>query len=327
MTDGLNLASPTIMNASNRTKVEKIVLAQKVGQFLTGTSDKEKRSVVEGVARVLANDVSIVVRQTLSFELRRSPFVPPEVAQRIARDVEDVAGPFLAATEIFTNEELAELVAEVEEHAREAIARRSTVPGIVSDALCTHAGERAITFLVRNRGAELTELACCQMVERFEDATSLLDNLARRVDLPLSIAEKLITKVSDACRDVLVEHYDLGTDLAHTVVEESRATSIGEFLESADQNQIDRYVKNLKVRGELSAEMILTMTKRGSVRFFNAAMAARANTTTQTIKGWFEEKGLDAIEEILETAKISASHTQLFKIALQGLYSNSGSAR
>jgi len=97
-----------VPNASSWAQIEKLALARKVGVFLSeGQKPDRERRVVENVAQTLANDLSLEVRQTLAFELRRANHLPRDLAEHIARDAEEVSGQFLMHTEVFSPEDLA----------------------------------------------------------------------------------------------------------------------------------------------------------------------------------------------------------------------------
>lgn len=312
--------------AVDHNQLEKVVLAQKVGQFLSRDHDESERSVVGNVARVLANDVSNLVRQTLAFELRQTPFVPKDVAEKIAHDIEAVAGPFLSATEIFTPEELAKLVTELEEHGQIAIARRSTVPGVVCEALADHAGERAVRYMVRNKGADMTEDACGTVIGRFDKTVDLMDRLAERSDLPVAVAEKLVEKVSEAYRTVLVEHYELDPDRAAHVVGEAKTKSFAEILENSNDEEMARYIQHLKRDGRLTPDVILVATKQGNLRFFEMALGALLNLSPESVQEIIRDKGRLGLEKLLERAEFPQGLLRHFQAALEKVRSRPGIA-
>jgi uncharacterized protein (DUF2336 family) len=269
--------------SSSRAQLEKVVLARKVGLFLLEKHDPGERQVVEDVARTLAHDLSVEVRQTLAFELRRAGYLPLDLAEKIARDVDDVSSPFLQHVSVFKDDDLARLARELDEHAQIAIARRSHVPDIVAVAIAETGGERPVTYLIRNPGAEI-ERACGPILNRFSGNRAMMDHLSRRGDLPLEIVQRLVDHVSQACRDALVVHYDLSAEKADALAAASRADTVLKWLEGASRGALNEHIRQLEQRGALTDRYLVDITKRGGLRFFESVMAYKTGIDIITIE-------------------------------------------
>ncbi len=297
----------------DRIHLEKVVLAKKVGQFLSADKTDQERAVVENIARLLTKDISGVVRQSLAFELRNCHEMPKDVANRIAKDVEDVASPFLSDTDIFSDHEMADLARAVDEFARIAIARRPHVPGEVSIAIAEMGGEKAVTYLIRNPGAEMPKKACDQVMRRFENTLAVLDLLASRIDLPVSVAEKLINKVSEDCRKTLTKHYRVNGGKARELSDSARISSLFATIEKASQRQIDDYVFELMRRDELTDQLILQMTAKGSLKFFESAMAIKLGLPVTNVRALLRDGSQIGLSRLLEKAHIRTDLLPVFR--------------
>jgi len=253
--------------------VEKVALARKVGLYLTDAPvNNGDRDVVEDVAQTLAEDISLEVRKTLAYELRRARTLPRELAERIARDVAEVASPFLAQTPVFDPDTLAALARELEESLKITIARRRKVPGVVAVAIAETGGERSVTFLVRNPGAEMTD-ASPRVVDRFSGNRAMMDHLSERADLPLAVVDRLISCVSDACRAALVDRYGVDSPTADATTASARGTNLAHWVAGASRGALNEYIRQLHERGAITDRLIIDITRHGGVRFFESLMA------------------------------------------------------
>lgn len=270
--------------SSSRAQLEKVVMARRVGQFLAASKSDGERHVVENVARSLAADLSQEVRQTLAFELRRANQLPFDIADRIARDVEEVSSPFLAGTEAFTPDELALLVHTLDEHARVAVARRSTVDGIVAVAIAESGGERSVTFLIRNPGADMVPDACYGVVKRFGGNRAMMEYLAARADFPIEIAHRLIDRISSGLRAELIARHGLDPELGEVLSGAAKASSLLRWIKTASRGRLIDYVRAMEERGALTERLLFDMTWRGGIRLFESVMAHRTGIDVDKVE-------------------------------------------
>lgn len=267
------------------TRIEKILLAKKVGQFLSSEQAEVERRTVENVARVLAQDISCQVRGVLAYELRQCSKLSRDLAKKIATDIEQVSGPFLQATRAFSDDALEQLVPELEDSVRAWIARRSDLPENVIYKLVSVGRENSVTALLRNDCLELPEQACCTVIDRFSDNRRLMDHMGARKDLPLSIAERIIEKVSDHFKHVLVEHYYLDDGVAEELSSSSGYEVMWQQIRVATTAQIHAFVTDLKINHRLTHQTVIEMASRGSMTFLESALALQTGQTVDKIKG------------------------------------------
>jgi len=271
--------------------VEKMALARKVGLYLTESRTRsEDREIVEEVAQALAEDISLDVRKTLAHELRKASELPFELADRIARDVAEVASPFLAQTEVFTSEALSALVREIDESVRITVARRRRVPSIVAVAIAESGGERSVTFLVRNPGAEMED-AASKVVERFSGNRSLMEHLSERGDLPLAVVDELIRCVSNAVRDALIDRYGLEAKTADDVGTSAHGASLVRWIDGASRGALNEYIRQLEERGALTDRLLVDVARHGGVRLLESVLAFRTGIDVDRIETILRKAG------------------------------------
>lgn len=265
-------------------KLEKMVLAKRVGQFLSHDQSDDERAAVEDVARKLAADVSAHVRQVLAYELRKCERLVPDIAEKIAKDVENVAGPFLEGTRVFSDKGLVKLIPQLKEYARAALARRTDLSDVVMEALARIGEEGSVTSLVRNDRLALPELTCGTVVNRFADNVRVMDHFSGRMDLPISIVERIADKVSSHCRDVLVSYYDVQEDIAAEVLDSTKVELLWQQVNGADAVQVHAIVRELRTNKRLTSELAIEIAKKGCPAFLESALALRAGTPLQDVK-------------------------------------------
>eukprot|EP01005_Ploeotia_sp_CARIB1_P001389 NODE_323_length_950_cov_385.222357_g316_i0.p1 GENE.NODE_323_length_950_cov_385.222357_g316_i0~~NODE_323_length_950_cov_385.222357_g316_i0.p1 ORF type:complete len:286 (-),score=32.29 NODE_323_length_950_cov_385.222357_g316_i0:10-867(-) len=269
----------------NAATLEKVVLSQRIAAFLNDPDKpEEQRTTVENVARMLAQDIAQQVREALAFELRNCRYIPHDLAAKIAADVESVSSPFLATTEAFTDVQFAGLIPHLEEHAHITIARRPDVGPQTSMAIVSVGSEKSVSFLVRNDHIDLPEEVCGKVVKRFGEQQPMMDMLSKRVDLPLVIVEDIVERVSNECRTVLVEHYELSEPLAEELMLASKFEAIWHQLEKASPSQVHAYVIDLRKSGRLTTDMILEFASRGKLTFMESAIALDCGLTLGAVR-------------------------------------------
>ena len=265
-------------------RLEKMILAKRVGRFLSLDQADEERAVVEGVARQLAVDVSSHVRQVLAFELRQCDRLVPDLAEKIAKDVETVSGPFLGATQAFSDKGLIKLIPQLKEYARAVLARRTDLSDLVMNALARIGGEGCVTSLIRNDSIALPTETCGTVVERFSDNLRVMDHFSGRGDLPVNIVEHIADKVSEHCRDVLVSAYDVSVDVAVAVLDQTKVTLLLEQMSELGAEQIHVVVRDMRDNRKLTAALSVEMAQKGCDAFLESSLAVRSGMSLEQVK-------------------------------------------
>ncbi len=289
----------------NTDTLEKVVLTRRVSDFLHRSKDQEQREVVENVARALAQDVAANVREALAFELRTCPYLPHDLAAKIATDVESVSGPFLASTTVFSDSQLAGLIPHLEEHAHVTIAKRNSLGDSTCEALVTFGSEKSVSYLVRNEKASLTEHVLSSIVRRFPERRELMEQLSARPNLPLSVVRSIIDKVSDTFRCVLEGQYGVTSDIADELMRTSASKSMWTKIEAANERQIHAYVGDLRAQRRLTNDLMLDMAEKGSVAFLESSLAYRSGFTLSATKNMLHSGDGELFVALMKKAEIS----------------------
>ena len=294
------------------TSIEKIVLAKRVGQFLVGDQADVERRTVENVARVLAQDVSDHVREVLAFELRQCKKLPRDLLNKIIKDIEAVSGPFFGETSIFSNEELTALIPDLEEGVRVWLARRADLHEDVTVALATSGKEPSVTALLRNDRLVLGEQACGLVVSRFGSNRLMMDQMSVRSDLPLSMINMILEKVSDHCKRALTTHYNVALPATDIVVDKTMYEVLWQKVAQATPADIHVFVADLRVQRRLTHEVTLQMAQRGNIHFLVSALALEAGLPKARVQDILRLTDPPAFVRLMKMASVPQQYAPKF---------------
>lgn len=289
----------------NAATLEKIVLTQRVAAFLKDFGTGEKRATIENLARLLAQDISLQVREALAFELRTCNLLPHDLAAKIASDVESVASPFLASTTAFSDNQLAGLIPHLEEHAHITIARRADVGPQACYAIASVGSDKSVSFIVRNDHVTLPEDVCNAVVNRFGLSKEMMDLLSQRVDLPLTVAEAIIEKVSEDCRRILMSQYGVNEPMVEEIAAGTKHEAMWQQIAKATPAQVHGYVVDLRKEGRLTTDLTLEFAERGCMSFLESALALEAGLTLGAVREALYNKDTAVFVKLMHAANVS----------------------
>lgn len=303
-------------NLAKADPIAKVVLAKRASRFLNSPDrPEEELATVENIARALAQDICLEVRETLAFELRFCSHLPYDLAARIATDVESVSGPFIEVTSAFTDDQWAGLVPHLEEHALKRLAKRPDLGDHTAYAIVSSGPMNTAEIVLKNIEIRLSERVCNHTVDRFSDNEPMIDTLAQRADLPLRVVERIVDMVSEECRKILMNTYAVAADIATKVVLNTQNEMLWQKIAEAGPAQVHGYAIDLKREGRLDEELVLEMADRGSFQFLGSALALEAGVTLGEVRRTLESGDLRSLLVLVHKAGFSKEAAQrIFRI-------------
>lgn len=268
------------------------------------------------VVRLMARDVEASVRTSLSQNLRRAVRLPHDVAVQLANDIESVALPILQDSDVLTDHDLISIIAKGSPQKHEAIAGRASVSHTVSEAIITTAGEKAVGKLMSNSGAQISDASMDKAVTRFEDSEVVKEAMVKRPVLPVTVAEKLTTLVSERLKDYLVSHHELSSTVASDLVLQSRERAIVELATGSTEEEIEMLVAQMQQNGRLTPSIILRALCMGDVLFFEAALAVRAGIPLLNARILIHDGGQLGMKTLYERASMPPNMMSVVRAAL-----------
>lgn len=274
-------------------------LADKLGQDIDNPalSPREVR-MAEDIVRLLASDVEDRVRANLARSLRNSSRLPYDVARRLAHDIETVALPILADSSVLTPDDLVEIVRSGSRLKQEAVAGRPNLAETVSEEIITVAHPSAVTTLMRNPTARISEIGFGKAIERFADDDEVKESIVRRETLPLSIAERLVAVVSDQLQDYLVSHHAVPENVAIDIVSQTSDVTTINLSDGCNEAELERLVADMQRHGRLTVFLVLRALCMGDMAFFEMAMAAIAHVPLANARQLIHDAGPNGLRSL-----------------------------
>src|SRR5690349_17691629 len=206
-------------------------MSKLVTELEGGTLEPSVRVLAVDLLHRFARDAELAVREAVAWQIYNSPLLSEDTAQRLARDIASVAFPILRHADGLDDALLLAIIGENDGDKHLAIAGRSRVSAAVSDALVETAGPEAVSCLLANEGAAITEHAMHKALDRYGAVEQVNRPLAARPGLPLTVVEKLVTYVSEEIRTSLVTRYHIPPGVVRELVTQGREAATVTLVE------------------------------------------------------------------------------------------------
>jgi uncharacterized protein (DUF2336 family) len=302
---------------SNPTGDVRAEIADKIASQHQGLSDGE-RKLAEDIFRLMVRDAEVRVREALARQLKENPTVPHDVALSLARDVEDVSLPMLQFSDVLTDEDLIEIVRSQSPEKQVAVAGRSHVSASLADALVDTGNEAAVATLVSNEGADLTENALNRVVDRYGESDQVGTALVERKVLPITVAERLMTKVSENLRQHLMARPDLTPEAAAAMMIQARELAVLGLSNS--EGDVAQLVGHLYNVGRLTPSIMLRAVCMGDLTFFEVAIAKLAKIKVENCRTLIHDAGKRGFEALFEKASLPKAFYAAMRAAIDVSY-------
>jgi uncharacterized protein (DUF2336 family) len=163
------------------------ILREVTDMFVTGAADftGEQIAAFDNIMKSLIKDVDTKALADLSTRLSDLECAPVEVMVRLSYDNNlAVAGPILEKSGVLADVDLVSVARTKGQGHRLAIAGRSHIRPLVTEAL-VESGDRAVVRKVTaNSGAEFSENSFVKLVNEARKDTDLAGLMAKRADVP-----------------------------------------------------------------------------------------------------------------------------------------------
>jgi len=293
------------------------VTAAKVAAEFTGSGLNEReRALAYEILQLMVKDAEVRVREALAQNLADSPSTPRDLALALANDVDSVAVPMLELSQILSEEDLIEIVRSQGAQKQTAIARRANVSSAVSDALVENGNEIVVTTLVSNPGAVITDSSLNKAIDRFADSDAVKSAMVSRPVLPVAIAERLVTLVSDKLKEQLARRHPVSAESAIDLILAARERAVLNLANESDEDDLDRMVSQMMRHGRLTASIVLRALCLGDLMFFETALARLAGLSIVNARKLIYDEGKRGLEALYQKAKLPTSHLPIARAAI-----------
>ncbi len=304
-TDGLHL------HAAHSTD-ERIAAAKVIGSLAGGNklSDSE-REKAHMLLETLSRDSETRVRAALSTAIAEYPFLPPSLAQALALDVLEVAGPILEKSPALSDDFLIELIGSGNacENAQIKISRRGVLPKTLANTLLVSDAPQVAETILSNPGAEVDRQGLLGLLERENLDSQVLTLVVERSDLcemvverchQIGLTDQFDRKVGEGIRDQLIQKYALPPAMAEAIVQaalEDALTQVSSDTHSA-RADFDLLAKRLHPHGDLTPSLLLRMVCGGSLDFAVSAFHVLTGRPSEQIETIFSSAGTTALADL-----------------------------
>lgn len=291
--------------------------AQKIAvEFDRGALSDAERKLAEEIFRIMVKDAEVRVREALADNLKSNPLLPHEVAVALARDVNSVALPVLEFSEVLTDEDLIEIISLQDGDKQSAIAGRQNVSERVSDAIVDTGNETAVTRLVSNPGADISEGAFGRVVDSMGGSETVQRAMAGRSQLPVTIAERLVTLMADSLKAQISERVSLPEDAMTDLVLQIRERAVLSLSVQSVSVDLQRLVDQLYKNDRLTPSIVLRALVMGDLPFFEQAMAVLAKVSVDNARELIHDGGKLGLQAIFTKANLPRSYFPAARAAI-----------
>lgn len=294
-------------------------IARKVGRILSSSEDVTEQKAALELAKALAEDVAVTVREALSQELKSCIFLPKELLSIVATDIEQVSNPFLIASEAMDDDFLEEIVRSCGDRHQEAVARRVGISEAVSFAISNIGCHGAVDQLSANDTAEMSTRSFNRVIERFPQDIGLMEKLASRADLPIEVIEKLVFKVSKQYGELLIGKFGISRDYSSYLVSLVNRQVFSRTLEMSPQAEIENYLSQLHARQNLGSDVLLTYLQNNNLRLFTTSLAVLKGQPYEKIEKLVAKRDKKILARLLESVGFSTAVIGVLLISYERL--------
>jgi uncharacterized protein (DUF2336 family) len=286
-------------------------------QYRAESLSAAERRMAEEILGVMARDVEVRVRAALADKLKDYPGLSHDIALTMARDVEAVSLPVIRLSAVLTDGDLLEIVRTQGTEKQTAVARRETVSAQLAEALADTGKEDVVSALVANEGADLSESAYRKVLDRFGGNERVTAPMVARTSLPVSVAERLVSLVSERLQEQLVAAHALPADVTTDIVLQARErATLGLLSPDWPGNDVQALVGQLHTAGRLTPSIILRALCMGDLAFFEESVAMLGGVPIGSARSLIHDAGPLGLPAALERAGLPEDMYPVFRAAV-----------
>ena len=292
--------------------------ARKVSeQYQLKSLTQKEKQIAEDIFRLITNDVEIQVREELAESLKTCTFLPYDIVQKIIFDVAAVAVPMIQYSEVISDEDLITILQTKDEEKQCAVAKRHRISPMVCDHLIEESDKTPVIILIGNQGADISEYSYNKLLDKFEACDEIHEPILMRAKVPVTILEKVITKISDELRKQLLTRHDLPVNVITTLVTQTREKAILNLSETSTEEDVRTLVIHLHNVDRLTPNLILRSVCVGDMKFFEYALAIKAGIPIRNARILIYDSGPLGLERLYEEAELPPEMFPAVRLAVR----------
>lgn len=293
--------SATILTASDVERLLKddsadsraSVLEKVARNYNAESFGERERDIAEHIFRMLMKDTALRVRETLAERIKENPTVPRDIVLHMANDVDSVALPVLAVTEVLSDSDFVKIIEATRDMEKlTTISKRANVSERVSDALVETKYPDVISSLLGNNTAKIAERSLTKVADEFRSEPAVIAAMAERHPLPMALVERLVNQASAAVAEQLKAKYKLSDEQVDRDASASHDDVMLRMLKhDLPDDEVMALVRQMASLDRLTPSLIMTALCRGQLNFFTAAMSQYAQVPLPNARKLIADKG------------------------------------
>jgi uncharacterized protein (DUF2336 family) len=294
--------------------LDKVSLHYNAHQF-----SPREREVAEQIFRVVMKDTQMQMREMLAQRICSNPDIPRDIVLHLALDHERVAVPVLEISEVLSDADLVKIIDSSRDTGKLlAISRRPAVSERVSDALVETSYPNVISALLDNQGAAISDRTLTHIADSYTHEPQVLQSVASRVKLPLTVVEKLVVHVTESIAQELKKKYHLSdSQIRKDTMSAREDVTLTLLSHEPDPVMVEALVKQLAEEKRLTPSIVMTALCRGQLYFFIYAMAQMARIPAKNVEKLVTDKGGLGFRALYDRTEMPASMFEAIEILLR----------
>lgn len=277
--DVINLAqNPSIDN--------KTIIASKIGILYNNPKlTPNLIKLAEDIFRIMVKDTEIKVRTALADVLKNCSNLPQDIVENILNDEDCVAVPFIKYYSSLTDEDLIKIINSQKTIRQQAVSSRQNISPNISDYIINNCQPDIVSTLLSNEEASIKEISFNTAINKYSDNEKIKKSIIYRSELPVSIIEKIVDKLSYDLKNHLILNHNLPKDLASNLIEEIKEKiTLNISEEYSSDNKTEELVHQLYKANRLTPGLITRSICLGDLSFFEYALVYMSETPISEVR-------------------------------------------
>lgn len=251
---------------------------RKVTSLFLSSSDHyndEQIDVFDNVLCRLVEKIETRALEELSHRLAPVAKAPHEIIHRLAwNDEIAVAGPVLTNSPRLRTADLIEIASKKGQGHLLAISGRRSLESVVTDVLVERGEGEVLHRLVGNTGSRFSDTGFAALIARAGHDESLIEQIGRRLDIPLKLFRELLAKATEAVREKLLamKRPESQNEIEQLLLQISDQVG-GEEVAPRDFSAAYRHVLGMKKAGTLDQDAVLSFVRANEYEKLVVAIA------------------------------------------------------
>ncbi len=287
--------------------------------YLYSDLSDDDLAAAEGAMTMLLDDPSPLVRAAMAEVLAPSEYAPASVIYALSADQPEIAAVVLERSPLLMDADLVDAVATHGVGVQIAIARRAYVPRSVAAAIAEVGVAETCLELLENPGTDIALFSIDRIVERFGHLAPIRESLLARSDLPVSVRQALVAKLSNSLAEFVVSREWLNEDRARRITKEACEKATVALAASTSGHEVRPLIRHLRESGQLTAGLILRALLSGNMRMFEEALADLSGMKLSRVSGLIHDRSGAGLRAVYQKAGLPSSAYLAFREAIATL--------